>query len=218
MATSQPENKKTTDTQDVTNELEETGVLSTETAPAAATGEASRLAEPAQERGEQTRTEPAPDSIAGPSSAVEWDPAPNLPPIQPVSQLDISIKPLISIPPLTSPPLTLQESDTDTDSAYGDSDHLSDTTSIPSTIWKHRYENGRRYHKFREGEYWGPNDELQNDQLDIAHHMFLLLLDNKLHLAPIENPQRVLDLGCGTGIWCMDMADGASISPGTPSK
>jgi ribosomal protein L11 methylase PrmA len=38
--------------------------------------------------------------------------------------------------------------------------------------------------------------------------MFLMLLDNKLHLAPIPNPKRILDLGCGTGIWCMDMADG----------
>jgi ubiquinone/menaquinone biosynthesis C-methylase UbiE len=35
-----------------------------------------------------------------------------------------------------------------------------------------------------------------------------MLLDNKLHLAPIPNPMRILDLGCGTGIWCMDMADG----------
>jgi SAM-dependent methyltransferase len=101
----------------------------------------------------------------------------------------------------------------ESDSAYGDDDHLSDTTSIPSIIWKHRYENGRRYHKFREGEYWGPNDEIQNDQLDIAHQLFLLLLDNKLHLAPIPNPQRILDLGCGTGIWCMDMADGSPPPP-----
>ena len=93
---------------------------------------------------------------------------------------------------------------------------MSDTTSIPSTIWKHRYENGRRYHKFRQGEYWGPNDEIQNDQLDIAHQLFLLLLDNKLHLAPIPNPQRVLDLGCGTGIWCIDMADGSSLPLPSP--
>ncbi|ORY02936.1 S-adenosyl-L-methionine-dependent methyltransferase [Clohesyomyces aquaticus] len=92
------------------------------------------------------------------------------------------------------------------DSAYGD-DALSDTTTIPSTIFRHRYLNGRRYHKFREGEYWGPNDEEQNDQLDIAHHMFTILLDNKLYLAPVENPKRVLDLGCGTGIWCTDVAD-----------
>ncbi|KAF2205987.1 S-adenosyl-L-methionine-dependent methyltransferase [Delitschia confertaspora ATCC 74209] len=92
------------------------------------------------------------------------------------------------------------------DSAYGD-DALSDTTSIPSTIYRHRYENGRRYHKFREGEYWGPNDEQQNDQLDIAHHMFLILLENKLYLAPVQNPMKVLDLGCGTGIWTIDFAD-----------
>ncbi|KAF2241609.1 S-adenosyl-L-methionine-dependent methyltransferase [Trematosphaeria pertusa] len=37
--------------------------------------------------------------------------------------------------------------------------------------------------------------------------MFLIMLHNKLHLAPIEPPQRVLDLGCGTGIWCIDIAD-----------
>ena len=75
---------------------------------------------------------------------------------------------------------------------------------------RHRFENGRRYHSYRQGEneYWGPNDEVQNDQLDIAHHMFLILLGQKLHLAPIRYPQRILDLGCGTGIWCIDMAEG----------
>jgi len=41
--------------------------------------------------------------------------------------------------------------------------------------------------------------------------MFLIMLNQKLHLAPIKEPRRVLDLGCGTGIWCMDMADGMSL-------
>lgn len=45
---------------------------------------------------------------------------------------------------------------------------MSDTTSVAESIWKHRYENGRRYHKYREGAYWGPNDDAQNDQLDIG--------------------------------------------------
>lgn len=32
--------------------------------------------------------------------------------------------------------------------------------------------------------------------------------DNKLHLAPIgPAPQRILDIGAGTGIWCIDMGD-----------
>lgn len=40
------------------------------------------------------------------------------------------------------------------------------------------------------------------------HHVYLLLCDNKLHLAPIgKNPQRILDIGTGTGIWAMDMAE-----------
>jgi hypothetical protein len=224
MTTSQPENTKVMDAQAVTGNPGETVALPSEVAPAGANaGEASTSSEPARQ--EQSAAEAAQESIAaaGPSSAVEHDPAPIQPPIQPVSVSDaitsnVSIVYLHHLVILASqrdnvhdhPLLKLpQESDFDSsDSAYGDSDHLSDTTSIPSTIWKHRYENGRRYHKFREGEYWGPNDEVQNDQLDIAHHMFLMLLDNKLHLAPIQSPQRILDLGCGTGIWCMDMADG----------
>ncbi|KAL0264983.1 hypothetical protein SLS55_000939 [Diplodia seriata] len=72
----------------------------------------------------------------------------------------------------------------DGDSALGDDD-LSDTTSIASSIMKHRYEHGRRYHKFREGAYWGPNDDIQNEQLDIGHHMYKLVLDDRLLLAPV---------------------------------
>src|SRR5437667_7991972 len=35
-----------------------------------------------------------------------------------------------------------------------------------------------------------------------------ILLDDKLYLAPIsDHPQRVLDIGTGTGIWAIDFAD-----------
>lgn len=44
--------------------------------------------------------------------------------------------------------------------------------------------------------------------MDILGHMFLLLLDGRLYLAPIdEHPQRILDLGCGTGLWAIEMGD-----------
>ncbi|KFX96552.1 hypothetical protein V490_03305 [Pseudogymnoascus sp. VKM F-3557] len=96
----------------------------------------------------------------------------------------------------------------DADSAYDSGSLQSDTTSLLSYITKYRYENNRRYHAYKDGEYWGPNDEKQNNQLDLAHHIFLLTMGDKLFLAPIgENPQNVLDIGTGTGIWAMDFAD-----------
>ena len=33
------------------------------------------------------------------------------------------------------------------------------------------------------------------------HHLFLLTLNDRLFLAPLEEPRRVLDVGTGNGIW-----------------
>ncbi|KAB8288222.1 hypothetical protein EYC80_010223 [Monilinia laxa] len=52
-----------------------------------------------------------------------------------------------------------------------------------------------------------PNDDDEQDRMDLLHHVFNLVLEGKLYLAPIENPQRVLDVGTGTGIWAIDFAD-----------
>lgn len=44
--------------------------------------------------------------------------------------------------------------------------------------------------------------------MDLAHHIYRLLLGGSLYLAPIKNDvQRVLDLGTGTGIWAIDFAE-----------
>ncbi|KAI9669165.1 MAG: hypothetical protein M1829_005166 [Trizodia sp. TS-e1964] len=81
------------------------------------------------------------------------------------------------------------DSNQDSDSAWG-GDTESETTSMTSSITKYRFENGRRYHAYKDGEYWGPNDEKQSEQLDINHHIYLLLYDGKLFHAPIgPNPQ-----------------------------
>lgn len=48
----------------------------------------------------------------------------------------------------------MQEGLGDTDSTYGGSLIGCDTDTLASYITDYRYENGRRYHSYRDGEYW----------------------------------------------------------------
>lgn len=47
---------------------------------------------------------------------------------------------------------------------------------------------------------------MENDRLDLQHQMLFMLFDG-LHRAPLKNPQKILDIGTGTGIWALEMAD-----------
>ncbi|KAF5552644.1 mRNA 3 end-processing YTH1 [Fusarium mexicanum] len=117
------------------------------------------------------------------------------------------------------------QDDTDADSAIGD-DNASDTTSLRSSILRYREENGRTYHAYKDGAYALPNDEIENERLDLQHHLFLLTFDERLHAAPLpETLNRAFDAGCGTGIWAIEFADehpeceviGVDLSPIQPS-
>jgi hypothetical protein len=57
-----------------------------------------------------------------------------------------------------------------------------------------------RYHYYRDGKYPIPNDDIEQNREDMKHAMVLELTDGKLVHAPIgDNPQKVIDLGTGTG-------------------
>jgi len=94
------------------------------------------------------------------------------------------------------------------DSAIG-SWRSSRTQSLTSSVLDYRYENGRRYHAYREGSYHLPNDENEQERLDLQHRIYRIALNNHLYLCPIPNGEihNILDVGCGTGSWCIDVAD-----------
>ncbi|KAF8541093.1 TAM domain methyltransferase [Trichophaea hybrida] len=77
------------------------------------------------------------------------------------------------------------------------------TASLSASVHEYVFENGRRYHV-----YFGPDknphptDEMEQDRLDLQHEMFYILLGKELHIAPLTEPHRILDVGTGT-----DMAD-----------
>lgn len=92
-----------------------------------------------------------------------------------------------------------------TDPGYETDTIGSASSSLASSVRNYMFENGRRYHRFRQGAYNFPNDETEQDREDMKHAMVVNLCGGQLHFAPIgENPQNILDMGTGTGIWAIE--------------
>ncbi|KAF9877854.1 methyltransferase domain-containing protein [Colletotrichum karsti] len=103
----------------------------------------------------------------------------------------------------------------------------SSTTSVTESVLQYREENGRTYHN-RNAGYALPNDDRENERLDLQHNMFIRTFDERLGTAPPNDEgaqvRRVLDVGTGSGIWAMDFGDehpeaevlGVDLSPVQP--
>ena len=93
------------------------------------------------------------------------------------------------------------------DSSLGD-DVSRYTASLTSSIERYPIENGRRYHALKDGSYVMPNDESELDRLDLMHQMIRVVMRNRLFFTPLgDRPERILDVGTGTGIWAIEMGD-----------
>jgi SAM-dependent methyltransferase len=91
------------------------------------------------------------------------------------------------------------------DSGYHDT--VCSTQTLRSSVYAYEQENGRTYHSFHAGKYDVPNDEAEQARMELHYHNLRLSMGNKLFHAPVASPLAVLDVGTGTGIWAMDVAD-----------
>ncbi|EEY19336.1 conserved hypothetical protein [Verticillium alfalfae VaMs.102] len=131
-------------------------------------------------------------------------------------------------PSIAADPDVVGNLENDNDSSADVESLRESTASLRSSILEYRNINGRHFQSSKTTDYWAPTDEKHIEGFDLAydtlhnlpmnnqkalanhnsHQYMLLLMDNKLYNAPIgNNPQRILDIGTGTGIWAIDMAD-----------
>ncbi|CAG8572823.1 9606_t:CDS:2 [Ambispora leptoticha] len=72
-----------------------------------------------------------------------------------------------------------------------------------------RYIDGRRYHNISNSEYILANDEVEAERL-IRYHEAMKNIWGGLFRSPVEEKlkcgAKVIDVGCGTGTWLLDMA------------
>ncbi|KAL5601219.1 uncharacterized protein BROUX77_005468 [Berkeleyomyces rouxiae] len=83
---------------------------------------------------------------------------------------------------------------------------------LSSVVMRHEYQNGRRFHQFRNGRYPLPNDDPEQERDALKHMLLLELTNGQLFHAPLgqhgaPDPQRIIDLGCGTGRWTIDVGE-----------
>lgn len=98
------------------------------------------------------------------------------------------------------------DSRSDSDSAVGSFRAQSSSMSATSSIFDFVEEHGRTWHRYHEGKYFMPNDIPEQERLDLQHSIAVRLFEG-LCLAPVVRPNRVLDIGTGTGIWAIDFAN-----------
>ncbi len=114
-----------------------------------------------------------------------------------------------------STPLTLVPADgPGSDDEFEPYDTSPASMSITSSVYAHTFEGGRRYHSYKHGRYPVPNDDIEQAREDMKHAMVMELTNGTLFYAPVGPcPQKILDVGTGTGIWAVSGSSATARHP-----
>ncbi|ATY60198.1 Methyltransferase type 11 [Cordyceps militaris] len=68
---------------------------------------------------------------------------------------------------------------------------------------------GRTFHKYslETGTYFAPVDEEEVERLELMHNVLSKVFDNRLIFPPMAAPRSILDCGCGSANWAVDVAE-----------
>ncbi|TVY84275.1 Secondary metabolism regulator [Lachnellula suecica] len=98
------------------------------------------------------------------------------------------------------------EVDYNTDSGYDDESIHSLISSLGSLEVDPIHQHGHRYHG--SDRVLLPDDESEQERLDLQHHILKMCLDGNLTISNLPNTsQNIFDIGTGTGIWAIEMGD-----------
>lgn len=64
----------------------------------------------------------------------------------------------------------------------------------------------RTYHAYHPSTYLKPNDEDEIQRVSKAYYAVKLKMNKRNYYAPVVNPTKILDIGTGSGLWCVDVA------------
>lgn len=92
----------------------------------------------------------------------------------------------IEIPPEQSTSAYIEPDVSDADSAVPDTASTTYTESLRSSLLQSVRENGRGYHKYSSSTYFVPEDEQEQERLDMQHEICLMSTNRKLYLATLN--------------------------------
>ena len=81
------------------------------------------------------------------------------------------------------------------------------TCSINESLKEYPFHFNRRYHKYKEGSYPFPNDDQEQERMNTQFILIKQAQGSRLFFAPVQDARNILDVGTGTGIWAIALAD-----------